>query len=100
MASRQASFLNLWCNTFPLSNNSYEVRFSVGLRLARSRLEISISPKSASDIFLTISSCTSKMSSRIRSYLLFHRALPSLESDSSTEILTRFPDVRMLPETA
>ena len=73
--------------------------FSEGFLWALFKLEISMPPRRAIVIFLTISSCMSNMSSLTRSYLLLQMTFPSGVSESSTEILNLSPTALMLPET-
>ena len=73
--------------------------FSVGFLFDLCKELISISPSKVIDIFLTISSCKSKISSRTLSYLLLQIILSSLASLSSIFILTLFPEALILPFT-
>ena len=98
-ASWQASFVNLWWFSFPLNKYSYELIFSVGFLFDLCNELISISPRRAIEIFLTISSCKSKISSRTLSYLLLQIILSSFASLNSILILTLLPEARMPPVT-
>ena len=98
-ASWQASFVNLWWFSLPLSKYSYELIFSVGFLLDLCKELISISPKRAIEIFLTISSCKSNISSSTLSYLLLQIILSSFASLNSILILTLLPEALIPPVT-